>query len=188
MGARIRGRPLGASTSAATARKTAIEPEFEQMMHFQWDAEVVHHSCDRTRLRVPHRRGDSAYLDQACRGIVRLPGVTSAVSNRHNASIIIRHNEEFRMEQVTQALHDAALAAPLAGADDVAEPGGEYFPQPEPRGQGRGSRLAAVILQLAVACLFGTALTYVLELLARNLIHAAFRQLPAEAKSALVSA
>ena len=157
------------------------------MLHFLYDAEVVHHSCDRTRLRVPARRGDSFYLAEACRRIAELPGVTTAVSNRHNASIIIRHNDEFRMERVTEALHEAAQAAPPQRDTGLAEPGGEYFPESESRDHGRGGKLASVILQLAVAFLFGTALTHVVELVARNLFEAALRELPAEVKSGLAA-
>ena len=154
------------------------------MMHFQHDAQVVHHCCNRTRLRVPGRRGDSVYLDEVCRRISELPGVTDATSNRKIGSIIIRHNGEFRMEAVTEALHGAALVV-RRGEEHLAELGGEYFPERTRRGA--GPNLAAMILQLAVAFLFGTALTHVVELLARNLIETAFRKVRAEAKPVLAS-
>jgi hypothetical protein len=153
------------------------------MMHFRNDAEVVHHTCNRTRMRVPDRRGDSLYFDAACRLISELSGVTSATANRHSASIIIRHNTEFQMECITAALHAAALAAPLEGETDIAELGGEYFPQSTERVARRTGNLAFMILQLAVALLCGAALTHVLELLAKNLMQAALRAVAAEVES-----
>ena len=153
------------------------------MMHFRNDAEVVHHTCNRTRMRVPDRRGDSLYFDAACRLISELSGVTSATANRHSASIIIRHNTEFQMECVTAALHGAALAVTLQSEADIAEPGGDYFPERTKRAAGHTGKFAAMILQLAVAALCGAALTHVLELLAKNLIQAALRAVAAEVES-----
>ena len=86
------------------------------------------------------------------------------------------------MECVTAALHGAALAAPQ-GETDIAELGGDYFPQSTERVARRTGNLAAMILQLAVAALCGAALTHVLELLAKNLMQAALRAVAAEVES-----
>ncbi len=146
------------------------------MMHFLNDAEVVHHTPERTRIRIPGRRGDAAWFTGACQRINQLEGVTSARHSRHNGTIVIGHASGFALEGITGALHGATLAVPRQ-TQDVAEIGGDYFPEDGRRVRRHAGEIAAMILQLAVAVLFGTALTHVLELVAKNLFHAAVREL-----------
>ncbi len=146
------------------------------MMHFLNDGEVVHRTSNRTRIRIPQRRGNALWFAEVCTRINQLEGVTTATPNRHSATIIIRHDAGFGTENIAEALRAATSAVPEP-ALDIAEIGGDHFPEDHRPQDARAGEIAAIVVRWAVAVLFGTALTRVLELVAKNLIYAAVREL-----------
>jgi hypothetical protein len=140
------------------------------MMHFLHDAEIAHLTPGRVRLRVGSRRGDAWFFAEAGRQLAELPGVIGVSTNRHSQSITIRHDGTFRLELVSDAL--AAAAAPT-----VHGPAEFGYSDSLPVVRGAGGEVISALVQLAVAVMFGRALAHVLELLARNLIQAAARQI-----------
>lgn len=142
------------------------------MMHFLHDAEIAHRTPGRVRLRIGARRGDARFFVEAGRKLAELEGVTGISTNRHSQSITIRHDDSFRLETVSEALAVAAAAS----AVDVLPAESDYC-ETAPKVRGRSGEAVAALVQLAVAVMFGGALAHVLELLARNLIQAAAREI-----------
>lgn len=142
------------------------------MMHFLHDAEIAHLTPGRVRLRVGSRRGDALFFVEAGRRLAELPGVTGISTNRHSQSITIRHDGTFRLESVSAALAAAAAVPPMH-----VPPAESDYSGPSPMVRGQNGEVVSALVQLAVAAMFGRALAHVLELLARNLIHAAARQI-----------
>lgn len=140
------------------------------MMHFLHDAEIAHLTPGRVRLRVGSRHGDALFFVEAGRKLVELPGVTGVSTNRHSQSITIRHDGTFRLELISEALAAAASSVHVRP-----EESGDFEPLPMVRE--RSGQVVSVLMQLAVAVLFGRALAHVLELLARNLVQAAAREI-----------
>ena len=140
------------------------------MMHFLHDAEIAHLTPGRIRLRVA-RRADALFFIEAGRRLAEVPGVTGISTNRHAQSITIRHDETFRLEAISEALA-AAGAASSVQAPQAQSDYSEALPV-----RGRGREVVSALVELAVAAMFGRALAHVLELLARNLVQAAAREI-----------
>lgn len=140
------------------------------MMHFLHDAEIAHLMPGRVRLRVS-RRADALFFIEAGRQLAEVPGVTGISTNRHAQSITIRHDATFRLEAVSEALDAAAAASPV----QVPQAQSDYS-EPLPIRE-RGGEVVSALVQLAIAAMFGRALAHVLELLARNLVQAAAREI-----------
>jgi hypothetical protein len=147
------------------------------MMHFFNDAEIAHRTPGRVRLRLPGKCGDASFFIEAGRRIAELEGVTGVTANRHSLSIVIRHDDTFRLESVSQAIAAAALAR-LAEAPSAET----ELPPSQAAVGGRGREVTAMVLQFAVAALFGRTWSHVAELLARNLLQAALREIAPQRK------
>src|SRR5579872_5325974 len=132
------------------------------MMHFLHDAEIAHQTPGRIRLRVAQRRGDAEFFSEAGRAIAVLDGVTRVMTNRHSRSITILHDDSFRLESISGALATVSLCERVASQEsDFCETSS---------GPRVATETVSTLIQLAVAVLFGRALTHVLELLAKNLV------------------
>lgn len=55
-------------------------------------AQVSHHSVGRTRLRIPERKRDLAYLTATGRRLEVIPGVERAAVNAATGSILLEHH------------------------------------------------------------------------------------------------
>ncbi len=54
-------------------------------------AYAVHHVPGRTRLRIPERRGDPAFFEEAARRLARVPGVHRVDANPLTGSVLVHH-------------------------------------------------------------------------------------------------
>lgn len=77
-------------------------------------AYIVHSLPDRTRLRVPERRGSSDYFTQVIRHLDTCPGVTQAIANPSTASILVRHSVPFSEISTFAGAHELFTATTLS--------------------------------------------------------------------------
>ena len=144
------------------------------MMHFLHDAEIAHRTHGRIHLRVPKRCGDALFFIEAGRKIAELDGVTGVSTNRDSLSIIIRHDKDFRVESVAEALAAAAACLRASQIPETIDPV-EPVVAPSSPVSARTAQLTATLLQVVIGLAFGWEMTHVLELLARTLVRAAVR-------------
>ena len=102
---------------------------------------VAHASGERTRLRVPSRRGDAGYFAACAARLAEIDGVLAVTPRALTASLLVEHDGEFG------AIADRARAAGLFA---VQTPDAEDDPVPAPALPG----LAGVLGALAVVQLF----------------------------------
>jgi hypothetical protein len=79
------------------------------MMHVQHDAQVVHHCCNRTRLRVPDGAAIRSISTKSVAGFPNCRASPTQLQTGRLARSSSATMGEFRMEAVTEALHGAAL-------------------------------------------------------------------------------
>jgi len=142
------------------------------MMHYPHRAEIAHRTPGRIRLRL-FTASDGEFLALIAGRLAELPGVANVSSNRHAASIVIRHDEAMSLGDLARVLSESGIA--LVTASDAPE---RFLRSDEPQVR-RARRTDRVIflLELALVLSMGGPLAQLIEFLVQKVARAVIRSI-----------